>query len=852
MTGDRRKRKNTLEGFIAALVNKREEFRREKKTGAGCATEAIEFYQFVLGKNTSWKAKAGKKPGDKELKLNEPPLQSHQDDDDDDDDEGDEEGEDEDGDDFLAEHNDICEVCTLGGELLCCATCNLVFHLNCVRPVIKSIPPDTWSCAHCDATGVTGLKKDSRQRKRATAAIREMNKLQHDSKMRKPAAGPKGAEDDDDGDDDDDDDDAIDDGGGDADTLSEADDEAGVKATSSNSASGVVDGDDSAAHDMSNESDHGSCKVCSYGGDLFSCDQVTCPNIFHIACVRPLIEAKPTGEWNCAYCDVDFVTGLKPQARKRRAAISGVRAMDKLKAEYDAKRKEHILPASNINMETPTKLKRKLEDMNMKSSSLNSLITPIHPGQPRSQRLRKQIKKQEEKEKDVVTATVLTDDHSDDAYSSDAENDIAQIPIAPRFTRDDIPPDLMKKLAPRATNSNSRHGQYACKFCMDDEVTETCCFCACRICFTKHHESETILCDLCDGEYHINCLSPPLSQIPSFDWFCPTCDDAIAKNQSSSATKKAAPGKKGSKAKKLGKASSKIANKKGATKAKVKLLLKQKKAAFSAMQPRTNGGRFAPKGENSPVSASKASSSPAPVQTIKRGPGRPPKSATKESPEKKAGRPRKRPAKSTPTSISTEAKPMFSASGGMVRTETQQRSRSGRVVRRKAAYDEREEGDQLMKSTVSAPVFAKTDEIEPPLATPTRQRNTEPKGMPSLAAMLAANTAANTVLGEELSGAILPLAQNDDQYGTTMPGILLDNRFQAVDVTQTQPLPSPMMSTKIQTSFQDNIGLGERTSSSSKNPRRKPGARECMQISRRFGIGMISPNYMEILLVSSK
>jgi hypothetical protein len=96
------------------------------------------------------------------------------------------------------------------------------------------------------------------------------------------------------------------------------------------------------------------------------------------------------------------------------------------------------------------------------------------------------------------------------------------------------------------------------------------------------------------------------------------------------------------------------------------------------------------------------------------------------------------------------------------------------------------------------------------------------------------------------------LAQNDDQYGTTMPGILLDNRFQAVDVTQTQPLPSPMMSTKIQTSFQDNIGLGERTSSSSKNPRRKPGARECMQISRRFGIGMISPNYMEILLVSSK
>jgi len=845
MTGDRRKRKNTLEGFIAALVNKREEFRREKKTGAGCATEAIEFYQFVLGKNTSWKAKAGKKPGDNK-NLDEPPLRPSKDDDDDDDQEEEEDEEDdqeeddqEEDDDFLAEHNDICEVCTAGGELLCCATCNLVFHLKCVRPVLKSIPPDTWSCAHCDATGVTGLKKDSRLRKRATAAVREMNKLQHDFREMKPAAGPEGGEDNTDGD-------------GNADTHSDVD--ADVNATSSNSASVIMDGENSATHGMSSESDHGSCKVCSYGGDLFRCDQETCHNKFHMACVRPLIDAKPNGAWNCAYCDVDFVTGLKPQARKRRAAISGVRAMDKLKAEYDAKRKDNILPASN--METPTKLKRKLEDMN--SNTLNSLMmTPIHPGQPRSQRLRKQIEKQEEKEKDVVTAaaTALRDDHSDGAYSSSAEKVIAQIPTAPKFTRDDIPPDLMKKLAPRATNSNSRHGQYSCKFCMDDEVTETCCFCACRVCFTKHRKSETILCDLCDGEYHINCLSPPLSQIPTFDWFCPTCTYAITKNQTSSKTTKAAPGKKGGKAKGSGKASSQIANKKGSTKAKVKLALKQKKAAYSAMQPRTSAGRFAPKGEDSPASASKPSPSLTPIHTIKRGPGRPPKSATKESPEKKAGRPRKHPTKSPPLSISTEAKPMFSASGGMVRTGTQQRSRSGRVVRRKAAYDEREEGDQLLKATVAPTLVIKTDEIDPPLVT--TQIDIEPKGMPSLAAMLAANTAANTVISQEITGgaalpAILPLAQNDDQYGTTMPGIFLDNRFQAVDVTKTQPLPSPMASTKIQTSSQENILLGEKPGSSSKNPRRKPGARECMQISRRFGTGMIPQNYMEILLVSSK
>ena len=154
MSGDRRKRKQALERMISALVCKREEFRREKKTGAGSATEAIEFYQFVLDKNLLWKAKAGKKT----IKVDSTVVPVS-------------------NDDFLNEHNDLCEVCGTGGELLCCNTCNLVFHLKCVRPALKTMPPDSWNCAHCDATGVTGMKKENRQRKRAITAIREMNML---------------------------------------------------------------------------------------------------------------------------------------------------------------------------------------------------------------------------------------------------------------------------------------------------------------------------------------------------------------------------------------------------------------------------------------------------------------------------------------------------------------------------------------------------------------------------------------------------------------------------------------------------------------------------------------------------
>ena len=47
------------------------------------------------------------------------------------------------------DHNEVCEVCEKGGDLLCCDTCSLVFHIGCIRPKIGSIPKGKWSCAYC-------------------------------------------------------------------------------------------------------------------------------------------------------------------------------------------------------------------------------------------------------------------------------------------------------------------------------------------------------------------------------------------------------------------------------------------------------------------------------------------------------------------------------------------------------------------------------------------------------------------------------------------------------------------------------------------------------------------------------
>ena len=46
-------------------------------------------------------------------------------------------------------HNEECEVCDQVGDLLCCDTCTLVFHLKCLRPKLASVPKGDWSCAQC-------------------------------------------------------------------------------------------------------------------------------------------------------------------------------------------------------------------------------------------------------------------------------------------------------------------------------------------------------------------------------------------------------------------------------------------------------------------------------------------------------------------------------------------------------------------------------------------------------------------------------------------------------------------------------------------------------------------------------
>lgn len=79
------------------------------------------------------------------------------------------------------DHNEHCEVCSQGGELLCCDTCSLVFHPACVRPLLAdaAFPAETaaWSCAHCVVDGTVRASAAGFDAAAAKRCVAEMASL---------------------------------------------------------------------------------------------------------------------------------------------------------------------------------------------------------------------------------------------------------------------------------------------------------------------------------------------------------------------------------------------------------------------------------------------------------------------------------------------------------------------------------------------------------------------------------------------------------------------------------------------------------------------------------------------------
>lgn len=61
------------------------------------------------------------------------------------------------------EHQDYCEVCQQGGEIILCDTCPKAYHLVCLDPELEETPEGKWSCPTCEAEGPQIEEDDEHQ-----------------------------------------------------------------------------------------------------------------------------------------------------------------------------------------------------------------------------------------------------------------------------------------------------------------------------------------------------------------------------------------------------------------------------------------------------------------------------------------------------------------------------------------------------------------------------------------------------------------------------------------------------------------------------------------------------------------
>ncbi|KAK2863071.1 hypothetical protein Q5P01_002604 [Channa striata] len=151
----------------------------------------------------------------------------------------------EEGDGYETDHQDYCEVCQQGGEIILCDTCPRAYHLVCLEPELDKAPEGKWSCPHCEKEGIQWEAKDE-----------DFEDFEEDSEDR---------------------------------VISEV----GV---------GIHTGADE------EDDDHMEfCRVCKDGGELLCCD--TCTSSYHIHCLNPPLPEIPNGEWLCPRCTCPPIKG---------------------------------------------------------------------------------------------------------------------------------------------------------------------------------------------------------------------------------------------------------------------------------------------------------------------------------------------------------------------------------------------------------------------------------------------------------------------------------------------------------------------------------------------------------------
>lgn len=185
-------------------------------------------------------------------------------------------------------------------------------------------------------------------------------------------------------------------------------------------------------------------------------------------------------------------------------------------------------------------------------------------------------------------------------------------------------------------------------------------------------------------------------------------------------------------------------------------------------------------------------------------------------------------------------------------------SRSGRTVKRGAFHDEIDEGEQHLRVTTSSGGSQRSlsksksgSSLSPAAATPRSSHNLS-QNDPSAGRivqsgstttdrfMTSAINSSNETISTLQTTSTKPTEEKPQDSASLQPGL--------IDLAGNDDNRSSIAASGLNSSNTSLTGEADTQTPTVKVPRRKPGARECMQISRRFGNDVIPEKYMNILL----
>lgn len=706
--------------------------------------------------------------------------------------------------DFNAQHNDLCDVCDGDGELLMCSTCNLVFHLECTRPVLTHLPTEKyWRCSYCI---LASEPKNSKPRRAAAAAVRMMARIRNQFKRNN------------------------------------------TPRKSSNPASLDEEEEEEDQNSRTNEDNSmGKVKQLPKGGSKQS------------------YTYQHTSSVGKNTTDEEHTRDDDNNGDEMNSAVPSETRTDEASQRTTTSRDDNPQPPLD---------KQRRESTGNPVDELSKSNDSGPENQIRSKRPRKQptlydpqlgpARKWQSDELVEWKASVKSDD--DEAASQSRNTDEQECP-------------------------RKRSDTTWCGFCGDDPAIKVCFFCACRVCFGKHHQSRLLLCDRCDDEYHIFCLNPPLRKVPKRKWYCPNCSKAEdipvgrvrgdTRSQPVISPTRGRP-RKSEEAKNRIKATEPKSTQPKSTltpKTPPKKVSPQNRATHLE-QPRTSTGRFAPFPKHARAASKSHKRKSRPVSTmaaIVSSKKRP----RDETPKKK--NPVGRPPKSRPMDGSEDEPPekFYAAAGSTDENKPKPIavtvSRSGRKVKRNQFHDEIIDNASQLKSPRQEVKSSKTnDDVE---VIPGSSRYDEQGSLPNEVLLTAPMEDSQAETTEQVSSievaSEIPVVEweaSPQSESVAVPVPSCNEPVTQID-DPAAPDDDPVQTPKIMQSEEDEIELlpplenqavnpmeaqtstgsvatapaGD-TSKDTKQPRRKPGARECMQISRRFGAEVIPQKYMDTLL----